>query len=152
MPRIRLINQCFPRDSQTDTNLIQYFTWIGRPEIDKQRYSDLFFCNCNLGYRKDTYSGNMTRNILTNDSLEIKRLIDIIKPDNIISLGLDTSVVVIRTLIDEHFNGSTLTELIGDGKPYRYGDTNVYPMAHPGYWGTVNRCIGSEIRQRAAFV
>ena len=83
------------RDSQTDTNLIQYFSWIGRPEIDKQRYSDLFFCNCNLGYCKDTYSGNMTRNILTNDSLEIKRLIDIIKPDNIISLGLDTSVVVI---------------------------------------------------------
>lgn len=82
------------RDSQTDANLIQYFSWIGKPEIDKHRYSDLFFCNCNLGYRKDTYSGNMTRKILANDSLEIKRLIDIIKPDNIISLGLDTSVVV----------------------------------------------------------
>ena len=83
----------------------------------------------------------MTRNILPNDSLELKRLIDIIKPDNIISLGLDTSVVVIRTLIDEHFNGSTLTELIGDGKPYRYGDTNIYPMAYPEYWGTMNRGI-----------
>ena len=129
------------RDSQTDANIIQYFSWIGKPEIDKHRYSDLFFCNCNLGYRKDTYSGNMTRKILANDSLEIKRLIDIIKPDNIICLGLDTSVVVIRALIDARFNCSTLAALIGDGKPYRYGDANIYPMAHPGYWGTMNRGI-----------
>lgn len=43
--------------------------------------------------------------------------------------------------IEERFNCSTLTELIGDGKPYRYGDTNIYPMAHPGYWGTMNRGI-----------
>ena len=48
---------------------------------------------------------------------------------------------MIRTLINEHFNGSILTELIGDGEPYRYEDTNIYPMAHPGYWGTVNRGI-----------
>lgn len=100
-----------------------------------------FFCNCNLGYSKGTYSGNMTRKILANDSLEIKKLIDIIKPDNIICLGLDTSVVVIRALVDESFNCSTLVELIGDGKPYRYGDVNIYPMAHPGYWGTMNRGI-----------
>ena len=58
-----------------DANLIQYFSWIGKPEIDKRRYSDLFFCNCNLGYRKDTYSGNMTRKILANDLLEIKKML-----------------------------------------------------------------------------
>ena len=42
----------------------------------------------------------MTRRVLENDSQEIKELVDILQPENIICLGLDTSIVVIRTLID----------------------------------------------------
>ena len=64
-------------DSQTDFNLIKYFSLIGKPDIHKNRYSDLFFCNCNLGYRKGNYSGNMTRRVLENDSQEMKELVDI---------------------------------------------------------------------------
>ena len=127
------------RDSQTDFNLVRYFSLIGKPEIDTQRYTDLFFCNCNLGYRRNTYSGNMSRKVLASDAEEIKELVDIIQPENIICLGLDTSVVVIRTLINPKFNCSRLPELIGDGEPYKYGETYIYPMAHPGYWGTKNR-------------
>jgi hypothetical protein len=65
------------RDSQTDKNIVGYFELLGKNEIDKKKYPDLFFCNCNLGYRRDKYSGNMTRKILANDAAEIKLLIDI---------------------------------------------------------------------------
>ena len=127
------------RDSQTDKNIVRYFELLGKNEIDKKKYPDLFFCNCNLGYRRDKYSGNMTRKILANDAAEIKSLIDIIEPENIICLGLDTSVVVIRTLIDKKFSCNRVSELIGTGEPYIYGETHIYPVAHPGYWGTRTR-------------
>lgn len=131
------------KDSQTDNNLIQYFGLLGRPKIDEKRYSDLFFCNCNLGYRKGNYSGNMTRRVLENDSREMKELVDILQPENIICLGLETSVVMIRTLIDARFSCNNFSGLIGDGAPYQYGDTYIYPVAHPGYWGTMNRGVGN---------
>lgn len=127
------------RDSQTDKNIVRYFELLGKNEIDKKKYPDLFFCNCNLGYRRDKYSGNMTRKILANDAAEIKSLIDIIEPENIICLGLDTSVVVIRTLIDKKFSCNRVSELIGTGEHYIYGETYIYPVAHPGYWGTSTR-------------
>ena len=92
-----------------------------------------------MGYRRDKYSGNMTRKILANDAAEIKSLIDIIEPENIICLGLDTSVVVIRTLIDKKFSCNRVSELIGTGEPYIYGETYIYPVAHPGYCGTSTR-------------
>ena len=127
------------RDSQTDKNIVRYFELLGKNEIDKKKYPDLFFCNCNLGYRRDKYSGNMTRKILANDAAEIKSLIDIIEPENIICLGLDTSVVVIQTLIDKKFSCNRLPELMRTGEPYIYGETHIYPVAHPGYWGTRTR-------------
>lgn len=49
------------RDSQTDKNIVGYFELLGKEKIDEHKYPDLFFCNCNLGYRRDKYSGNMTR-------------------------------------------------------------------------------------------
>ena len=127
------------RDSQTDKNIVRYFELLGKNEIDKKKYPDLFFCNCNLGYRRDKYSGNMTRKILANDAAEIKSLIDIIEPENIICLGLDTSVVVIRTLLDKKFSCNRVSELIGTGEPYTYGETYIYSVAHLGYWGTSTR-------------
>ena len=30
---------------------------------------------------------------------------------------------------------------VGDGSPYQYGDTYIYPVVPPGYWGTMNRGI-----------
>ena len=68
-----------------------------------------------------------------------KSLIDIIEPENIICLGLDTSVVVIQTLIDKKFSCNRLPELMRTGEPYIYGETHIYPVAHPGYWGTRTR-------------
>ena len=32
-----------------------------------------------------------------------------------------------------------VSELIGTGEPYIYGETYIYPVAHPGYWGTSTR-------------
>ena len=85
----------------------------------------------------------MTRRVLENDSQEMKELVDILQPENIICLGLDTSVVVIRTLIDAKFSCNNFSGLIGDGLPYQYGDTYIYPVAHPGYWGTMNRGVNN---------
>ena len=61
------------------------------------------------------------------------------KDVNRILMGLDTSVVVIRTLIDKEFSCNRVSELIGTGEPYIYGETYIYPVAHPGYWGTSTR-------------
>lgn len=58
---------------------------------------------------------------------------------NLKTMGLDTSVVVIRTLIDKEFSCNRVSELIGTGEPYIYGETHIYPVAHPGYWGTRTR-------------
>ena len=66
------------RDSQTDKNIVGYFELLGKNEIDKKKYPDLFFCN-------------------------------------------------------------RVSELIGTGEPYIYGETYIYPVAHPGYWGTSTR-------------
>ena len=67
----------------------------------------------------------MTRRVLENDSQEMKELVDILQPENIICLGLDTSLVVIRTLMDAKFSCNNFSELIGDGSPYQYGDTYI---------------------------
>lgn len=85
----------------------------------------------------------MTRRVLENDSQEMKELVDILQSENIICLGLDTSVVVIRTLIDAKFNCNNFSGLIGDRSPYQYGDTYIYLVAHPGYWGTMNRGVNN---------
>ena len=77
----------------------------------------------------------MTRKILANDAAEIKSLIDIIEPENIICLGLDTSVVVIRTLIDKKFSCNRVSELIGTGEPYIYGETYIIPCSTSGVLG-----------------
>ena len=66
------------RDSQTDKNIVGYFELLGKNEIDKKKYPDLFSCN-------------------------------------------------------------RVSELIGTGEPYTYGETYIYPVAHPGYWGTSTR-------------
>lgn len=60
----------------------------------------------------------MTRKILKNDAQEIKELVDILQPENIICLGLDTSVAVIQTLINAKFTCKNFSGLIGDGSPY----------------------------------
>ena len=66
------------RDSQTDKNIVRYFELLGKNEIDKKKYPDLFSCN-------------------------------------------------------------RVSELIGTGEPYTYGETYIYPVAHLGYWGTSTR-------------
>ena len=66
------------RDSQTDKNIVRYFELLGKNEIDKKKYPDLFSCN-------------------------------------------------------------RVSELIGTGEPYTYGETYIYPVAHLGYWGTRTR-------------
>ena len=47
--------------------------------------------------------------------------------------------IVIRTLVDKKFSYNRVSELIGTGDPYIYGETYIYPVAHPGYWGTRTR-------------
>ena len=43
----------------------------------------------------------------------------------------------------DKFSCNNFSGLIGDGSPYQYGDTYVYPVAHPGYWGTMNRGVNN---------
>ena len=51
----------------TDKNLVELFTSIGYPNIDKRRYSDLFFTNISLGYRTINTSARITKAEISTD-------------------------------------------------------------------------------------
>lgn len=44
-----------------------------------------------------------------------------------------------QALIDKKFRSRTLADLIGDGTPYQYGSTQIFPVTHPGYCGSKAR-------------
>lgn len=123
------------RDSYTDRELTRFFRFLGYDDIEHRKFDDLFFTNCCLGYRTGNYSGNMTVKQLSDDTNMLKALIDLMQPDNVICLGKNTAVTVLRTLVDRYFKGKNVSEIIGDGTPYQYGCIRVFPVAHPGYWG-----------------
>ena len=127
------------RDSKTDKALIPLFEILGRPDIDKVAYDDLFFCICCLGYRKGNYSGNMTQDLMMSDEEYIRELVDIIEPENIICLGFNTSIATIRILCTKDFQCKNFSALMERKEPYVYKKSKIFPVAHPGYWGMKNR-------------
>ena len=136
----------------TDENLFELFEVLGY-DLSK-RYDELFFTNFCLGYRSADAKtvGGMTKELMMKDAKEFKRLCEILEPENILCLGKITAECVYKTLKnieleDTYGNAKNYNEFL-DNQPQmviNYGTkdniilSNVYPLAHCGYMGTVNR-------------
>ena len=79
----------------TDKNLVELFASIGYPNIDKKRYSDLFFTNISLGYRKINTSAHITKAEISTDKEIFKELVEILEPEYIIALGKNTYEIIL---------------------------------------------------------
>lgn len=127
------------RDAKTDKSLVELFEVIGYPSINENRYSDLFFCNFCLGYRKHNYTGSFSKRDFIADRQYIKELIDILEPEHIICLGHDVSIETIRLLVNPNYPDKSMDELIAANDISNYNGSIIHPMAHPGFWGVRNR-------------
>lgn len=136
------------REVTTDKNLVELFKSIGYPQIDKKRYSDLFFCNFSLGYRTGSQSGGMTGRVMNQDAPYIKKLIEIIKPEKILCLGQKTANATLKMLFGKVPRYKNYGSLVDSKKVYTYinGDVHstVYPLFHTGFYGVRNRKGGLD--------
>lgn len=141
----------------TDENLIDLFSVLGydgkqKESIDKKRHEELFFTNFCLGYREKKSSGNMDKNLLKLDADIFISLCEILEPENILCLGKITFQCVYESLTNgevcnlDNFDGgynkfivnhSNITAKCGNR------NTKIYPLAHCGNIGTMNRNRGS---------
>lgn len=147
----------------TDKNLMELFKILGYDDIFT-RHDELFFTNFCLGYRSGKDVGGMTKELMMKDIAEFKRLCEILEPENILCLGKLTAECVYKALKD-----SKLEETYGDAKSYNefldnnpiavlcYGKdnkflSNVYPLAHCGYMGTMNRPLEKQMQDWKSIV
>lgn len=131
------------RDAITDANLVTLFNEIGFKDIDKNRYSQLFFTNFVLGYRNGSASGNMTWQLMKQDAGFFVRLYEILQPKKIICLGQKTYESVIYALEGLKPKIHGYNQFL-DGVNYKKIDyqgvkSTVYAVAHCGWLGTNNR-------------
>lgn len=140
---------------RTDKNLIELFRQLGYgegdvPSIAQKRYSELFFTNFCLGYRRQGNSGGMKKKFMKKDTESFQKLCTILQPKNILCLGRLTFDCVYKALVN------------GGRKPYKgylkyigehsamnadaaYGGGRIYPLAHCGGLGTKNRPLALQI-------
>ena len=138
-------------DDPTDINLMELFKILGYNDVMK-RHDELFFTNFCLAYRTGSQSGGITKKVMNASADLFKKLCLILEPKNILCLGKMTFECVYQTLkakkdkgfkklfdedqynefIVNHGNGDIKVQI--NGKP-----TTIYPLAHCGAYGTMNR-------------
>ena len=143
----------FSMESPTDKNLIELFKILGR-DISKP-CNDVFFTNFCLGYRSGKESGDMTKKLMMRDADIFRELCEILEPENILCLGQITSECVYEALTGEPFK-----KIYGGSKNYndflnkrkcinaKCGKkvSQIYPLAHCGYFGVNNRPLDLQIK------
>lgn len=134
----------------TDDNLIKLFEVLGYKDsntIKNKRIDDLFFTNFSLGYRTGKDSGSMSKALMMKDSDYFKRLCDILEPKNILCLGRLTYECVYESLTGEqsrklgigNYNDYIASGKFEDLEKYTDFECRIFPLAHCGYMGTMNR-------------
>ena len=127
-------------ESSTDKNLFKLFAVLGY-DLNR-RYSELFFTNFCLGYRREKSVG-MTKDWMLRDADLFKELCEILDPENILSMGKRTFECVSEALTGEScivkkFNAflESHDEIIFrvNGNPIK-----IYPLSHCGEFGIINR-------------
>ena len=125
--------------SPTDKHLIELFNSIGYANIDKKRYSDLFFTNICLGYRKINTSAHIDKSEVAIDEKLFKELCDILEPSYIICLGRITYEIALNALGLKMPKIKSFNDYIGLGQGEVYKNSKIFAVAHPGAMGTMNR-------------
>ena len=133
----------------TDKNLIELFKILGYSDIANNRYEDLFFTNFCLAYRTGKESGNVPDSIMKESAPLFSELCRILEPKNILCLGKQTFKYVYETLNHDkeaktlkHFN-KKYNDFLEYHEDFKVkcgnADTTIYPLAHSGDYGTMNR-------------
>lgn len=132
---------------QMDNNLAELFKIIGYEDIKNNNYRDLFFTNLVLGYRTKGSSQGCVASWIKKDLAFFNRLVQILKPKVILCLGKDTFEGVLEAFsIHSPINGLSynsyiekriVSEIILNDKEV----VRVFPLAHCGVLGTMNRNV-----------
>ncbi len=156
MDTIRQMNQGVHRlymdhhtTSPTDINLVKLFAQLGYSiDQDDPHNQDLFFTNLILGYRDHGISGGYQAKWLTAaDQDFFCRLVAILLPKVILCLGQSTFEGVLKSLKIDYQRCETFNEQIGAGgirASFGGSTLAVFPLAHCGALGTLNRNRGCE--------
>ena len=127
-------------ESSTDKNLFKLFAVLGY-DLNR-RYSELFFTNFCLGYRREKSVG-MTKDWMLRDADLFKELCEILEPENILSMGKRTFECVSEALTGESCNVKNFNAFLEshdeiifrvNGNPVK-----IYPLSHCGEFGIINR-------------
>lgn len=139
--------------SATDENLCKLFCEIeGCKDVgsdldnSERKCSKVFFTNYVCCYRVGNTSGGFDKNWTENCSGYFKELVDIIQPKIIICLGRKTFDSALSALGAPKSKGRYNDVILEGAVNVIIGDTNVkvYPVAHPGAMGTLNRCRAKD--------
>ena len=136
----------YPTDGNpTDQRLCRLFDVLGydiRKGNADPKNRDLFFTNFVLCYRVDKEGGGYQSKWGKNCSNYFSELISIIEPKVILCLGQATYNAVrhaagLRSSCEARYNDT----IEGGWKQIKFGDVSavVFPLAHPGGFGTSNR-------------
>ena len=140
---------------RTDRNLIELFRQLGygegdMPSIAEKRYSELFFTNFCLGYRRKKSSRGMTKKLMKDDMESFQTLCTILQPKNILCLGRLTFDCVYKALVKgKRIPYKGYMKYIGENQETKadadYGGGRIHPLAHCGGLGTRNRPLAMQI-------
>lgn len=144
------------RDFDTDKNLAEGLARIKihgespYPHVRDEKYPDLFFTNLISGYRvSEKNTGGFKASWITEQvRCDFKELLNVLQPKIVICLGKNTFIQAAK--IYNHKNpliGTNWNEYLNsDFEPIKIAvdlhsniSTFLYPMAHPGYFGILNR-------------
>ena len=135
------------KNNPTDSNLCELFETIGIKNIFSERNPDVFFTNFVLCYRTNTspMSGSFNNKWAENCSEYFVRLVNIIEPKVIICLGKSVYYSVMKTANVSLPRKSYNTIIETYAQKTKIGDVScmVFPVAHCGAFGTMNRNRGS---------
>lgn len=147
-------NFCYMKNntSITDLNLCRFFDQLGfNIQKDYNSCEKLFFTNLVLCYREDEkISGGMKSSWVNQCTEYFRELVEIIQPKVILCLGRSVFEGVLKAGIPERLlEGKNYNQIIENGPiRTRFGqeiETMVFPLAHCGSLGTMNRNRGGEI-------
>ena len=137
----------------TDINLGKLFKQIeGCDDVESDYFNagrkctKVFFTNFVCCYRVGNTSGGFGKNWAKNCSGYFKDLVDIIQPKIIICLGRKAFDSVLLALGAPKSKGRYNDVVLAGAVNVSFGETNVkvYPVAHPGAMGTLNRCYAKD--------
>ena len=137
------------RDFVTDLNLAAYLKYLGKyDDVLHVRYDDLFFTNLLPGYRIDSKSTGGFKAVWVTKQVkeDFIKLLDILQPQVVICLGRNTFTQAAQimgkkgVLKGKNWNDFLNQETEPIEVKTEVGNiTHLFAVAHPGYFGMLNR-------------